>query len=208
MINSSTVVDTLSFEYTKAMNILYINGHPNPESFHAAIETTFVEALDSKHDIKVLSLGKETFDPVLRFGYAKRMEEDPFITASQEMVLWADHIVFTFPMWWGDAPSLLHGWIERVFMPGFAYHFKGAKVNRLLKGRTGDIIVTTRGIRPINWLMGNFGVMILLRNLFNLTGIRKKKILRLGGIGLFPITDNVERRKKFLAKVARRAATL
>lgn len=190
------------------MNILYINGHPNPESFHAAIEKTYSEAVQSKHTIKVLSLGKETFDPVLRFGYSKRMEEDPFITQSQELVLWADHIIFAFPIWWGDAPSLLRGWIERVFTPSFSYKFEGIKVTRMLKGRTSDIIVTTRSVFPVHWIVGNFGVLILTHNLFGLTGIRKKKVLRLGGIGLLPIFNTEERRKHFLEKVRRRAATL
>lgn len=190
------------------MNILYINGHPNPESFHAAIEKTYTEAVQAKHTLKVLSLGKETFDPVLRFGYSKRMKEDPFITHSQELVLWADHIVFAFPIWWGDAPSLLRGWIERVFTPNFSYRFEGVKVTQMLKGRTSDLIVTTRGIRPIHWLIGNFGVMILTKNLFGLTGIRKKKVIRLGGIGFLPITHNERRRSKFLARVQRRASTM
>lgn len=190
------------------MNILYINGHPNPESFHAAIEKTYTEAVQSKHELKVLSLGKETFDPVLRYGYSKRMEEDPFISESQALVEWADHIVFTFPIWWGDAPSLLRGWIERVFTPNFSYRFEGVKVTQMLKGRTSDIIVTTRGLRPIHWFIGNFGVMILTRNLFALTGIRKKKVIRLGGIGLIPQTDTLKRREQFLAKVQRRAATM
>lgn len=194
--------------YTEAMNILYINGHPNPESFHAAIEKSYTEAVQSKHELKVLSLGKETFDPVLRFGYSKRMEEDPFITKSQGLVLWADHIVFAFPIWWGDAPSLLRGWIERVFTPGFSYKFEGLKVTRMLKGRSSDLIVTTRGTLPVHWIVGNFGVMILTHNLFGLTGIRKKKVLRLGGIGLLPFTDTQKRRVNFLEKVRRRAAKM
>lgn len=190
------------------MNILYINGHPNPESFHAAIEKTYTEAVQAKHNLKVLSLGKETFDPVLRFGYSKHMEEDPFISKSQELVLWADHIVFAFPVWWGDAPSLFRGWIERVFTPGFSYKFEGLKISQKLKGRTSDIIVTTRGILPVHWIVGNFAVIILTHNLFGLTGIRKKKVIRLGGIGLLPIFDNEKRRVRFLAKVQRRAAKM
>lgn len=190
------------------MNILYINGHPNPESFHASIETAYTSAVQSKHTVAVLSLGKETFDPVLRYGYAKRMKEDAFITKSQELVLWADHIVFAFPLWWGDVPALMKGWIERVFAPGVTYHSEGVKSTHLLKGKTSDIIVTSRGVRPIYWLIGNFGVMILLKNLFYLTGLRKKKIIRLGGIGFLPITDTKERRVKFLAKVQRRARGL
>jgi putative NADPH-quinone reductase len=50
----------------------------------------------------VLELGKANFDPILRYGYAKRMPKDTFIERSQELIMWADHIVFAFPIWWGD----------------------------------------------------------------------------------------------------------
>ena len=195
-------------QYTYRMNILYINGHPDPKSFHAAIEKTYTEAVQAKHDLKVLSLGKESFDPVLRYGYSKRMKEDPFITKSQELILWADHIVFAFPIWWGDAPSLLRGWIERVFTPSFSYKFEGIKVTQLLKGRTSDIIITSRALLPVHWIIGNFAVLILTKNLFGLTGIRKKKVIRLGGIGLLPVTSTEKRRLQFLERVRRRATRM
>lgn len=190
------------------MNILYINGHPYGKSFHAAIEHAFVKSVRSHHNVQVLALGKEQFDPVLRFGYTKRMKEDPLITKSQELVLWADHIVFAYPIWWGDAPALLKGWIERVFTPGITYSFKGFALSRLLKGKTGDLIVTSRGIRPIFWIIGNFGIGIFTRNLFLLTGIRKKRILRLGGVSFVPQLDTEKRRKAFLRRVEKRAAAL
>lgn len=189
------------------MNILYINGHPDAKSLHSAIEKTYIDAISSEHTVKVLALGKEKFDPVLRFGYGRHMPEDAFITKSQELVFWADHIVFAFPVWWGDAPALLKGWIERVFTPGLTYSFEGIKVAQLLKGKTADVIMTSRGIKPISWIVGNFGLRILVQNLFLLTGIRKKKVIRLGGIGFLPFTDSRKRREAFLKRVARRAAS-
>ena len=188
------------------MNILYVNGHPYNKSFHTAVEQTYIDALSKHHSVEILHLGDESFDPVLRFGYSKRMPEDAFITRSQELVLWADHIVFAYPMWWGDAPALLKGWIERVMTPGLTYSFKGTKISQLLKGKTADIIVTSRAVRPVYWLTGSYGVSIFTRNLFTLTGIRKKKVLALGGIGLMPQLDNEKRRAAFLQKVQKRAA--
>ena len=49
------------------------------------------------------------------------MEEDPFILRSQELIQWADHFIFVYPIWWSSMPSLLKGWIDRVFTPGIAY---------------------------------------------------------------------------------------
>ncbi|WP_415635732.1 NAD(P)H-dependent oxidoreductase, partial [Pseudostreptobacillus hongkongensis] len=42
------------------------------------------------------------FDSVLRYGYRKRMEKDENISRSQELLLWADHIVFVYPIWWSS----------------------------------------------------------------------------------------------------------
>ena len=187
------------------MNILYVNGHPYAKSFHSAIQKTYVDGASQRHTVKVLELGKADFDPILRYGYAKRMPDDPFIQNSQELIVWADHIVFAFPLWWGDAPALLKGWVERVFTPGVAYHVHGTSIQQLLKGRTADLLITSRGVRPLYWLFGNHGVSIFLHNIFMLCGLKKRRITTLGGVGLIPRTDNQKRREKFLTKVARRA---
>ena len=69
------------------MRILVINGHPDPESYCQAIFQTIVENISPKrHELDVINLNEEDFDPVLRYGYRKRMEEDPFILRSQELI--------------------------------------------------------------------------------------------------------------------------
>ena len=83
------------------MKILVINGHPDKESYCQAIFQTIVSNLDtSRHEIITINLNEEDFDPVLRYGYRKRMEEDPFILRSQEWIQWADHLIFVYPIWW------------------------------------------------------------------------------------------------------------
>lgn len=87
-----------------------------------AITQRFVESLDTKNKtVDVLNLCQLDFDPVLRFGYRERMVEDPVILRSQELLLWSDHLVFIYPIWWSSMPSLMKGWIDRVFTPRIAY---------------------------------------------------------------------------------------
>ena len=137
------------------MNILVINGHPDKESYCQAIFQTIVESIDSKrHELEVINLNEEEFDPVLRYGYRQRMEDDLFILRSQELIQWADHLIFVYPIWWSSMPSLLKGWIDRVFTPGIAYsannrgsfilnYLRGKQFKKLLKGKTASIYATS-----------------------------------------------------------------
>ena len=49
------------------MKTLIIYAHPNFKSYNASILETVKENLSSKHELKVLDLYKERFNPVLRF---------------------------------------------------------------------------------------------------------------------------------------------
>ena len=56
---------------------------------------TIVENIDSNHhELESINLNEIDFDPVLRYGYRKRMEEDSFILRSQELIQWEDHFIF------------------------------------------------------------------------------------------------------------------
>lgn len=43
------------------------------------------------------------------------------IAAEQEKLLWADTVIFQFPLWWFSMPAIMKGWIDRVYAWGFAY---------------------------------------------------------------------------------------
>ena len=185
------------------MNILYVHSHPYAKSFHAAIRDSYVAAAKkADHAVEVINLGESSFDPVLRFGYSEFMPQDDVIDLSQKLVKWADRIVFAYPLWWGGPPSLLTGWIARVFTPGFSYRTHGLlKSERLLTGKSADIIVTSRTPRFLWSFTGNIGVTLLTQNLFVLTGIKKRRIAVLDNMSLK--ADTPARREKFLRRVSR-----
>ena len=45
------------------------------------------------------------------------------LAAAQEAIAQADHLVFSFPVWWGGLPAKMKGFFDRVFLPGFAYRW-------------------------------------------------------------------------------------
>jgi len=55
------------------MKILVINGHPDEKSYISALFQAYVSHIDQgKHELKILELGKLSFDPVLRYGLCHR----------------------------------------------------------------------------------------------------------------------------------------
>ena len=207
------------------MNILVINGHPDKESYCQAIFQTIVESIDSnRHELEVINLNEEEFDPVLRYGYRQRMEDNPFILRSQELIQWADHLIFVYPIWWSSMPSLLKGWIDRVFTPGIAYsannrgsfilnYLRGKQFKKLLKGKTASIYATSMAPTwwykvfsgPIN-IPDSYGISVLKNAVLNHCGIKTKRVSILGELGREVNTSST--REKFLQKVAKEVRVL
>lgn len=48
-----------------------------------------------------------------------RLTDD--VIAEQKKLIWADALLFVFPLWWFSAPAILKGWVERVFSYGVGY---------------------------------------------------------------------------------------
>jgi NAD(P)H dehydrogenase (quinone) len=131
------------------MKHLIVYTHPNPMSFNHAILTTVVEELQERHqDIRVRDLYALGFDPVIRqsdYEAIARGEVSEDIRVEQGHILWADIIIFIFPIFWAGLPSLLKGYIERVYSQGFAYEFTDKGMRGLLPGKKVVVINTTGG---------------------------------------------------------------
>jgi len=125
--------------------ILIINGHPNKESFCFGLADGYKKgALNSQATVKEIIIRDLTFNPNLAFGYQKRTELEPDLTEAWEKIKWAEHVVWLHPVWWGGLPAITKGFIDRLFLPGFAFKYRENSVwwDKLLKGRTAHIITT------------------------------------------------------------------
>ncbi|MDR6919477.1 MULTISPECIES: NAD(P)H-dependent oxidoreductase [Chryseobacterium] len=125
--------------------IAIINGHPNKDSFNFGIAKAYREgAKQSGAEVKEITIATLNFDPVLHFGYQKRMELEPDLRKAWEIIQWADHLVWVHPVWWGGMPALMKGFIDRIFLPGLAYKYRDNSVwwDKLLTGKTAHIITT------------------------------------------------------------------
>jgi putative NADPH-quinone reductase len=189
--------------------MLIIQGHPDSGSYCQALFEEFRDGVNKdRWEIETLELGKLDFDPVLRFGYRQRMEPDPVIERSQELLKWADHVVLVFPVWWAQVPSLLKGWMERVLTPGFAYNFNGKtyKLERHLAGRTATLIMTSQAPTWLPTVGGTRALARLVKNALGECGIKVTRSLRQGF--LTSAWDSDERRQRFVAKVSAAAKAI
>lgn len=180
--------------------ILVILGHPRSDSFCGALVTSYVEgAKAAGKEVQFIFLGNLSFDPVLHNGYAANQELEPDLVSAQAAITRAQHIVLVYPIWWGAMPALLKGFFERIFLPGFAFHYReGSHLwERLLSGRSAHLLVTM-DTPPwfYRWVYRMPGHNQMKRNILEFSGIKPVTISSFGPIkGSSP-----ERREKWLAQ--------
>lgn len=189
------------------MKILVINGHPDAQSYISALFNTYIKQIDTqKHQLEVLELGKMKFDPVLRYGYRKRMEPDVEIEQSQALLKWAEHLVIFYPIWFETMPSLLKGWFDRVLAPGVAYNMNGYHITKHFYGKTAHLVFTSISPTIYQKLRGDIELKTVKRML-DFCGIKVKYVDRLGHyvVGKY---ESHEKRQQFLTKIEMRAKKL
>lgn len=125
--------------------ILVINCHPNPESFNWELAKAYKRgALKSGARVEEIVVARLNFNPNLEFGYQKRSELPPDLLEAWEKIKWADHMVWVHPVWWGGLPAIAKGFIDRLFLPGFAFKYRDNSIwwDKLLAGKSAHIITT------------------------------------------------------------------
>ncbi len=106
------------------MKILIVYAHPKGEgSLNAALKHSFVHGAKKNNEIKTLDLYRDGFNPVLSPAELKGEMSD-YIKKSQDLIKWADRIVFFYPIWWFRTPSILEGWFDKVLTKDFAFVYK------------------------------------------------------------------------------------
>lgn len=185
-------------------NILVIVGHPDSSSFGAALAESYVESLRATGAVvETLVLADLDFDPVLRGGYRKQQPLEPDLVRAKEAIERAQHVAWFFPMWWAAPPALVKGFIDRTFLPGWAFAYgEGTFPEKLLRGRSARFVTTMDS--PSLWYRFAYGRA--LHDAF--------VDATLGFVGFSPVRETTfygvremdeAKRKKALARVAKEA---
>lgn len=168
--------------------ILIINGHPDAESFNAALAEAYKKgAIESGAEVKEIVVRELQFNPNLQFGYRKRTELEPDLLEAQAKIKWAEHLVWIYPVWWGSLPAILKGFIDRTFLPGFAFEKRENSVwwDKLLKGKSARIISTLDQPAWYYWLVYRQPSHNAMKKLtLQFSGINPVKITTIGPLRL------------------------
>lgn len=166
--------------------ILVIHGHPHEEGTTARLARAYAEGAAAQGaQVQTLWLGRLAFDPVLHRGFLAPQDLEPDLLMAQELILWAEHLVLVFPVWWGGWPALLKGFVDRVFLPGFAFKYRegGGLWDRLLKGRSARLLVTSDA--PTFWdrfINRHAAVHQMRQATLKFCGVGPVAVTRFGGV--------------------------
>jgi len=185
------------------MKILLINGHPSNESFCYALSQAYKQGAQSAGaEVREIHVGELKFSPNLAHGYRKITELEEDLLKAQASLKWAEHLVFVYPTWWGTMPAMLKGFIDRTFLPGFAFKYRDNSPwwDRLLTGRSARMIVTMDAPFWFFQLMyGKPGHNAMKKMVLEFCGIRPVKITSFGSVK----NSSDKRRNGWLEKVSR-----
>ncbi len=189
--------------------ILIIQAHPDASQPHLchALAASYAKGADaSGHVVRQIELATLDF-PLLRSQHDWEKGELPAsLKPAQADIAWAEHIVFFFPLWLGDMPALLKGFLEQVARPGFAIiRTPGGNPwgEKGLTGRSARVVVTM-GMPALvyRWYFRAHSVKSLARNILGYVGIAPVRKTLIGLTGDMKSGDAA----KWLSKLERMGA--
>ena len=171
-----------------SLHVLIVQGHPDRGGgrlCHALAEAYAEGATAAGHEVRRIDVAGLDF-PLLRSQAEWGEGTVPAALAPAQLdIVWAQHLVFVFPLWLGDMPALLKGFFEQVARPGFAFdaNQKGPLGHKLLGGRTARVVVTM-GMPALvyRYLYRAHSVRSLERNILGFVGIGPVHETLIGGV--------------------------
>ena len=103
-----------------ARRILIFLGHPSADSLCGVLADAYAEeAAKAGQEVRLIRLGDLDYDPVLHEGYVRIQPLESCLQAAQADILWAQHLVFVYPTWWGGVARAAQGFFRPCFFARF-----------------------------------------------------------------------------------------
>lgn len=170
-----------------AARILIIQGHPDCGHQHLCHTLAHAYADGARgagHAVETVEPGLIDF-PLLRSAEEWQHGSVPDALAPvQHAIREATHLVLVYPLWLGEMPALLKGFLEQVARPGFAIAAESRNPLKagLLGGRSARVIVTMGMPAAIyRWFYRAHSLKALQRNILGFAGITPVRTSIVGG---------------------------
>lgn len=166
--------------------VAIIDGHPDPDRTHFvhALADAYEAGARQRHEVDRIDIATMDF-PLLRSAEEwKGQAPTPTLRDAQTAIRKASHVVIFYPLWLGDVPALLKGFLEQVARPGFAMAMgESGFPKRLLKGRSARLVVTMGMPTPFyRFFYRAHSVKSLQRNILNFVGFSPVRRSLIGSV--------------------------
>ncbi|MER8069783.1 NAD(P)H-dependent oxidoreductase [Streptomyces sp. NPDC094034] len=108
---------------------LLVTANPDPQSLTHHVRDRLASALHPR-PVEVADLHQEQFEPTFtladRHTYREGGDYPPDVVREHRRLERATDLVLIFPVYWWSMPALLKGWIDRVFINGWAFDYSAA----------------------------------------------------------------------------------
>lgn len=181
--------------------IVVIVGTPLEHSYCEALGRAYQRGAESAgHEVRLFVLGDMNFDAILRGGYRHEQPLEPDLMVAREAFIAADRVVLIFPLWCGDMPAIMKGFIERLLQPDLLriQTSGGRKSWKLFKDKSARIIMTM-GMPGwfYRWYFGAHALKLMKRNILHFIGIKPVRQTLYGMLD----TSKPETRERWLRDV-------
>jgi putative NADPH-quinone reductase len=181
--------------------IMIVVGHSQQATFCEALGEAYQQgAKAAGHEAGLFVLSKMSFDPVLHEGYRKEQPLEPDLRHAHEALAACDHLVLIFPLWCGDMPAILKGFIERVLQPDLLLNQATANAMNwgIFANKSARIVITMgMPVSVYRWWYRGHALKLLKRNILHFIGIKPVRHTLYGMLG----TSKLAQRERWLREM-------
>jgi putative NADPH-quinone reductase len=156
--------------------ILIVQGHPDRHRgnlCHALAQAYADGAHEAGHSVELLEPARINFPLLSSRDEWEHGTLPPQLGPAQEAIRSAEHLVIVYPLWLGDMPAMLKGFLEQVGRPGMFVTLDAGRTRytRPLQGRSARVVVSTVEPAPVyRWLSGAHGLKLMRRDILGMAG--------------------------------------
>jgi putative NADPH-quinone reductase len=180
---------------------MIVVGHPQRATYCEALGQAYKEGAErAGHTARIFVLSQMRFDPILREGYRKLQPLEPDLADAYAALAACDHLVLILPLWCGDMPAILKGFIERILQPDLIAreNTENAMNWHIFRNKTARIVMTMgMPVSIYRWYYRGHALKLLTRNILHFIGIKPVRHTLYGMIA----TSKPQQRERWLDEI-------